>query len=403
MRSRLFCLVMWAAIVLLSPKISAAAENHWVGTWAAALVASENGNGEFTQDTTVRDVVHVSIGGSSVRVVFSNEFGRNDLSIGAATIGLAAPGHSGAARFLLPLSFNGHSRVTIPAGALVVSDPVELALPPLSDLCVSLFLPGQTIGTVTQHPLAVSSNFIADGDQTKSTTLESARTVRSWPFLKAVEVSADHNARAIVTLGDSITDGAHSTPDTNSRWPDVLAHRLQANKHTTDISVLNLGISGNRLLHDVAGPNTLARFDRDVLSQAGVRYLILLEGINDIGRTDRPREPNDPVTTDQILTALQQIVARAHAHGILVYGATLTPFVGAKYASPAGEAMRSAENVFIRSSHLFDGVIDFDQVTRDPANPTVYLPADDSGDHLHPNDTGYKSMSDSIDLKLFQK
>jgi lysophospholipase L1-like esterase len=284
-----------------------------------------------------------------------------------------------------------------------VSDPVDLPLPPLSDLCVSLFLPGQTISTVTRHPFAASTNFIADGNQTKNTTLESARTLNSWPFLTAVDVSADHGARAVIAFGDSITDGAHSTPNTNSRWPDDLAHRLQANKHTANVSVLNLGIGGNRLLHDVAGPNALARFDRDVLSQDGVRYLIVLEGINDIGRTDKPREPNDPVTTDQIITALQQIVARAHAHGILVYGATLTPFVGAKYASPAGEAMRSAENTFIRSSHLFDGVIDFDQATRDPANPTVYLPADDSGDHLHPNDTGYKTMGDSIDLKLFQR
>jgi len=280
---------------------------------------------------------------------------------------------------------------------------LRLALPPLSDLCVSLFLPGQTIGTVTQHPLAVSTNLIADGDQTKSAALESARTLNSWPFLKAVEVSADHGTRAVVAFGDSITDGAHSTPDTNSRWPDDLARRLQANKHTANVSVLNLGISGNRLLHDVAGPNALARFDRDVLSQDGVRYLIVLEGINDIGRTARPREPNDPVTTDQILTALQQLVARAYAHGILVYGATLTPFTGAGYTSPAGEAMRSAENTFIRTSHLFDAIIDFDQATRDPKNPTVFLPADDSGDHLHPNDTGYKAMGDSIDLKLFQK
>jgi len=401
--STFFCLILWVASALLTPDISAALENHWVGTWASAPVATANSKGEFAKDTTLRNVVHVSIGGSHLRIVLSNEFGQDDLSIGAVTVGLASAGHPGVAQALLPITFNGHANVTIPAGALAVSDPVDLALPPLSDLCVNLFLPGQTIGTVTQHPLAVSTNLIADGDQTKSAALESARTLNSWPFLKAVEVSADHGTRAVVAFGDSITDGAHSTPDTNSRWPDDLARRLQANKHTANVSVLNLGISGNRLLHDVAGPNALARFDRDVLSQDGVRYLIVLEGINDIGRTARPRESNDPVTTDQILTALQQLVARAHAHGILVYGATLTPFTGAGYASPAGEAMRSAENTFIRTSHLFDAIIDFDQATRDPKNPTVFLPADDSGDHLHPNDAGYKAMGDSIDLKLFQK
>ncbi|HEX4154801.1 MAG TPA: SGNH/GDSL hydrolase family protein [Acidobacteriaceae bacterium] len=347
--------------------------------------------------------MHVSIGGSRVRVALSNEFGQSDLSIGAATIGLAATDHSGNATGLVSLSFNGHKAVTIPAGAQVISDPVDLTVQPLGDLSVSIFLPAQTIATVTWHPLGVSTNFIADGDQTGRPALDSAHKVSSWLFLKGIEVTAGPHARALVTLGDSITDGAHSTPDTNSRWPDVLARRLQSNKKTANVSVLNEGISGNRLLHDIAGPNALARFDRDVLSQDGVRYLIVLEGINDIGRTDQPQHPGDPVTTDQILTALQQIIARAHAHGILVFGATLTPFLGAKYASPAGETMRSAENTFIRTSKLFDGVIDFDQTTRDPSNPTVFLPADDSGDHLHPGDAGYKAMGDAIDLKLFEK
>lgn len=398
----LFCFVLWAAVALFPSGIFATS-TRWVGTWAAAPVGTANKREEFAKGTTLREIVHVSIGGSQFRVVLSNEFGQGDLSIDSATIGLAAADHSGAAKGLLPITFNGHQGVTIPAGALIVSDPVQLALVPLSDLCVSLFLPGQTIGTITQHPLAVSSNFIADGDQTKSATLESARALSSWPFLKAIEVSTGPRGGAIIAFGDSITDGAHSEPDTNNRWPDVLARRLQANRCTANISVLNLGISGNRLLHDIAGPNALARFDRDVLSQDGVRYLIVLEGINDIGRTDLPQRAGDPVTTQQILTALQQIVTRAHAHGILVFGATLTPFAGAKYASPTGETMRSAENTFIRSSNLFDGVIDFDQATRDPANPTILLPAEDSGDHLHPNDAGYKAMGDSIDLTLFEK
>ena len=401
-RTRLILILGFVAL-FLPLSATAASEPHWVGTWAAAPLSATNTKAEFAEDTTLRELIHVSIGGSRLRIVLTNEFGQGDLAIGGATIGLTAPSQEGGAIGLVPVKFNGSASVKIPAGGLIVSDPVDLNVAPLSDVYVNIFVPGQTIATVTRHALALSKSLIADGDQTKSLVLDSAKPLTTWPFLKAVEVSAPAGARAVVTLGDSITDGALSTPGGNSRWPDVLARRLYANRKTTNVSVLNLGISGNRLLHDGAGPNAIARFDRDVLAQNGVRYLIVLEGINDIGRTDQPQHTDDPITTEQLLTALQQIVARAHAHGILVFGATLTPFEGAKYAAPAGEAMRVAENEFIRSSGIFDGVIDFDHVTQDPAHPTAFLPANDSGDHLHPKDAGYKAMGEAIDLKLFEK
>jgi lysophospholipase L1-like esterase len=204
-----------------------------------------------------------------------------------------------------------------------------------------------------------------------------------------------------VAFGDSITDGAHSTRDANDRWPDVLAQRLHANKKTAQLAVLNEGIGGNRVLHDNTGPSALARFDRDVLAQAGVKYLILLESINDIGHAEDPVRPYDVITADDLIAGLTQLAIRAHTHGIKVYGATLTPYVGAKYASPAGEKMREAVNQWIRTTNQLDGFIDFDKATSDPANPQVFSEAAGSIDNLHPGDSGYKLMGNAIDLKLF--
>ena len=204
-----------------------------------------------------------------------------------------------------------------------------------------------------------------------------------------------------MTFGDSITDGALSAPDANRRWPDDLFQRLHADKKTANLSILNEGISGNRLLYDGAGPNAVARFDRDLLAQSGVKYLIVLEAINDIGRIPKAGDPESTVTAANLIFAYSQMITRAHQYGIKVYGATLTPYVGAKYASAAGEQVREAVNQWIRTPGNFDGVIDFDKATQDPANPTVFSSTADSGDHLHPADAGYKVMSDSIDLKLF--
>jgi lysophospholipase L1-like esterase len=390
--------------------IYAASADHWVGTWATAPVSQANQSGAFATDTTLRQIAHVSLGGSTVRVVFTNEFGTEALTLGSATVALSANHTTPAIQPATshPLTFSGHPGIVIPAGAVAVSDPVTLTLPALADLAVTAFLPGQKISTLTLHGSdsangsAYSSEFDAPGNQLAAETLATPHTSYSWRFLKAVEVQS--KGASIVCYGDSITDGAHSTLNANARWPDVLASRLQADRSTRDLGVLNTGIGGNRILHDGTGPNALARFDSDVLAQAGVRYVVLMEGINDIGHAadGRPKAQYDVVTADDLIAGLTQLARRAHTHGIKVIGATLTPYKGAGYASPQGEAMRAAVNQWIRTSPELDGVIDFDAATRDPANPTAFLPANDCGDHLHPGDAGYKAMGDAVDLKLFK-
>jgi lysophospholipase L1-like esterase len=283
----------------------------------------------------------------------------------------------------------------------MLSDPVELHVPPLSDLAVSIYLPAGAQGT-TFHNVGLQTNYIAPagGDYTSAVQLPSPTTVLNYFFLTGIEVTASKQAAAIVTLGDSITDGTRSTPDTNSRWPNVLALRLQERRGFDHLSVLNEGISGNRILSAGTGPNTLARFDRDVLSKPGVKYMTLLIGINDIGNSARGTGPL--VSVADIITGYRQIIERAHGHGIAVYGATLTPIQGSGYDFPIAEANRQAVNHWIRTSSEFDAVIDFDAVTRDPSQPARFLPAYDSGDHLHPNDLGYKAMGEAIPLKLFR-
>lgn len=404
---RLPCLHFLASLLLIPVIATTSArasnsETHWVGTWSAAPSSTSNTDSHLSDDTTLREIVHVSIGGSSVRIVLTNAFGATTLNVGGANIALAATG--GAIKgTAAPALFHGQPTIDIPAGAEVVSDPIALDLPPLSDLAVTIFVPGQTVATITQHGFADATNYQLAGNQLASADVAGATTLRSWPFLKTVEVLAPSDAAAIVAFGDSITDGAHSTPDKNMRWPDVLARRLQAGKKTTHFAVLNEGIGGNRLLHDGSGPNALARFDRDVLDQSGVKYLIILEGINDIGHAYDPEKPYDVITAEQLEMALTQLIDRAHAHGIKVIGATLTPYVGAKYQSAEGEKVREAENDFILHSGKFDGVVDFAKATADPADPTRFAATAGSADNLHPGDPGYQAMGDAIDLKLFKK
>jgi len=381
---------------------SAASPDHWVGTWATAPMAQENHEDRVAADTTYREIVHVSMGGPAVRIILTNEFGLGSLTIGAGNVALSAGGSDIDSDVSAPLTFNGKPSIVIPAGALVVSDPVNLKVSPTSNLAISIFIPAQPIQQVSAHGFADQTNYTAPGNVVSAKSLDAPQKIYSWPFLKSVDVRADSKAAAIVAFGDSITDGAHSTRDANARWPDVLAARLQADKNTADLSVLNEGIGGNRILHDDTGPSALARFDRDVLAQSGVKYLIILESINDIGHAQDPHRPYDVVSADDLIAGLSQLATRAHTHGIKVFGATLTPYVGAGYSSPAGEAIREAVNQWIRTTNQLDGVIDFDKVTRDPAHPNVFLPADDSGDQLHPNDTGYKAMGNSIDLKIFK-
>ncbi len=383
--------------------------DHWVGTWATADYALDNAKsladlGLGVADTTLREVVHVSLGGPLVRVELSNEFGTEPLTVGAAHLALTAPGvymdinlASASA-----LTFGGKASIVIPPGATAVSDPAKLAVPAGGDLTISLFLPAQTISHGSFHNSAYQSNFLVAGNSVSARTLVSPRKVTQWYFLKGVDVKVPAQDGAVVAFGDSITDGTQNVVDSNGRWPDVLAHRLGAGgKKTRYLGVLNEGIGGNRVLHDGTGPSALARFDRDVLSRPGVKYLILLEAINDIGHAYDPRSPYDVVTAEDLIQGYQQLLERAHQHGIKVIGATLTPYMGAAYASPAGEQVRQALNTWIRTSKALDGFVDFDKATADPAHPDMFLPADDRGDHLHPNDAGMKAMGDAFDLKLF--
>ena len=264
-------------------------------------------------------------------------------------------------------------------------------------------MPGRT-GPATEHPLALQTTYISGrGDLAGAEKMPYKWTDGAWYWITSVDVEASRDIYAIVTLGDSITDGYSSTPNTNSSWPSQFAARLQANPATAHLAVVNAGISGNRILHDIAGPSALARFDHDVLSQDEVKYLIVLEGINDIGFPYLPGAHRQQAVTAQELTGgLRQIITRAHAHGIRVFGATMTPYQGSTYYSQEGEAERQEVNHWIRTSGAFDGVIDFDAAVRDPEHPQRFLPAYDSGDHLHPNDKGYKAMADAVSLSLFQ-
>src|ERR1700730_374898 len=389
------------SLCALAPSIAAAASpaDHWVGTWAASPMATKNPDGKFgapgTDGTTLREIVHISIGGPSVRVILTNEFGLDPLTIGAAQIALSSGTSAITPDTATALTFSGKPSIVIPPGALAISDPAPLKVAPASNLAVSLYLPDQPVNQLTFHPLADQTHYLVPGNAVTAASLDTPQTFFTWDFLKGVDVTADNKAASIVAFGDSITDGAHSTRDANARWPDVLARRLQADKRTANLGVLNQGIGGNRILHDTTGPSALARFDRDVIAQTGVKYLVIMESINDIGHATDPAKPYDVVTADDLIAGLTQLATRGHTHGIKVYGATLTPFVGAKYQSPAGEEMRQAINKWIRTTNQFDGVIDFDKVTTDSTHPGMFLVLDDSGDHLHPGDAGYKAMGES--------
>ena len=375
---------------------------QWVGTWATAPMLADGGfHVHPFSAVTLREIVHISIGGDRLRVRFTNEFGTEPLAISDAHIALSAGGSAIQAGSDRALTFDTATTVRIPPGAALFSDPVALPAPPLADLAVSFFLPAQIMRAETFHDYADQDNYMVDGDVAGASTLTQPTTLPSWYFLDGVEVMAAGDSRAIVALGDSITDGAHATPNTNRRWPDVLASRLLQEKHLGKISVLNEGIGGNRVVNDGYGPNALARLDRDVLSQDGVRYLIVLESINDIGHLARMQGPQDEITAQQLEQGLKSIADAAHQHGIKVYGATLTPYNGAGYYSDKGEQVRQEVNRWIRDSGTFDAVIDFDKITRDPQDPSRFNPQCDSGDHLHPGDEGYKTMGEGIDLNLF--
>jgi lysophospholipase L1-like esterase len=354
---------------------------------------------------TVRMIVHTSIGGHRVRVQLSNAYGASTLQVGSAHVALRDNGSAIVSASDRPLTFSGKTAVSIPPAAEILSDPVDLEVPKLGDLVISVYISGEA-ASPTVHLTALHTTYISKpGDFTGAPAItDTAATPQLWYWVSAVDVIAPPNAGLIVAFGDSITDGATSTPDTDRSWPSQLAQRLAAKKATAGVAIVNEGISGNRLLNDGAGVSALARFDRDVLSQPGVKWLIVLEGINDIGIGNLPGvQPADAVTADDLIAAHKQIIERAHLHGIKVIGATLTPYVGAAYASDEGEAMREAVNQWIRTSGEYDAVVDFDAATQDPANPKQIRPAYNIRDHLHPNDDGYKAMAEAVDLSIFTR
>ena len=378
---------------------------RWTSTWGASPQVP--GAPLSIDGQTIRQIAHVSIGGESVRVRLSNAFGTSPLAVTEARIAISAGGLAIVPNTDRTLTFGGSPTTSIPAGALVVSDPVDLDVAPLANLAVSLYFAGKVSAT-TEHSLAQQTTYLSPaGNFASATALPSGgSTTTTWYFLNGVEVGSRSPRDAIVALGDSITDGYASTVDANRRWPNYLAARLQEKHRTSDIAVVDQGISGNRVLHDFIGPNALARFDRDVLAQSGARWVIVLEGINDIGIPGAFGLAGEAVSAEDIIAGHLQLIARAHAQGLLVYGATLTAFEGTifpGYFGAAGEAKRQAVNHWIRTGGAYDAVIDFDRATRDPAHPSRLLPAYDSGDHLHPNDMGYEAMARAIDLSLFSR
>ena len=386
---------------------------HWVGSWARGMVipspaiANEVANEIFELgDRTLRQIVRLSTGGEQIRIRLANTFGDQPIVVGAVSVALRDHDEAIDPASAHDVTFSGLPGVTIPANAIVLSDPVEVSVPNLAELAVSLYFPEATTGS-TVHGLAFQTNYISSaGDFTKEAALPVETTMQSWIFLTGVDVDVAAPRGAIVCLGDSITDGELSTPDTNHRWPDILADRLAASQEAMP-GVLNLGIAGNRVLHNAPakwslyGPGALARFDRDVLAQAGVSHLIVFEGINDIALPGFDAAAAEAVTADQLIAGLRQMAERAHEHGIVAYVSTITPYEGSDVYTAQGEAIRTAVNDWIRHGDAFDAVIDFDAVVRDPDHPTRHLAAYDGGDWLHFSDAGYKAMAESIDLALF--
>ncbi|AVO57131.1 SGNH/GDSL hydrolase family protein [Pseudomonas chlororaphis] len=381
----------------------ALAQDNWLTTWMASPQPTWGNElplptriPEALADSTIHQKLRVSVGGSQVRVVISNEYGKQPLLIGAARV--AAP--EGARQVL---KFGGEEQVSIAPGETRTSDPVALTVPALGDLVVSLYLPQRTPLT-TFHWDGKQTAFIAPGNQVNAQRLEGKEQVEARLFLSDILVDAPRDSRALVVLGDSITDGNGSTLDRNRRWPDFLAQRLASE----NIAVLNGGISGARLLEDGMGASALARFERDVLNKPGVKSVVLMLGINDISWPGTAFAPNAPLPSlEKLIAGYQQLINQAHRHNLRIIGTTLLPFEGAlegsiieHYHSVPKEQLRQALNRWIRTSQAFDAVIDFDQMTRDPRQPTRLLPLIDSGDHLHPGDAGNRAMAEGVDLEV---
>jgi lysophospholipase L1-like esterase len=403
----------FVCLLLFVPRL-AAAPSGWIATWAASPQATDPGRGgplAVIEDQTVRERVRVSIGADRIRVRLSNEHGTAPLRVGAVTV--AAPTDLAGVRAgtVQSVTFGGRNSVTIPAGAPVLSDPVEYAVAYGAEISVSLYFP-QRVTAPTRHGLALKRSVVSGrGDHTCAEKIKAVAVSESSVLLSAVLVPAPTSRRLIVAFGDSVIDGDGSTVDADRNWPGDLVRRLGKTSEGSQVAVVNGGIAGNRLLGDGYGLSALARFDRDALALPGVTHVVLLEGINDIafpGAMLNGRllaDPADARTAEDVIGAYRQLIARAHASGVKLIGATLTPFEGADlpgYYSESKESMRQTINKWIRTSGAFDAVVDFDAVLRDPDHPGRLLPRFASEDHLHPNDAGYQAMADAIDLALFK-
>ena len=409
MRMKIWIRMFLGTALLFGSAGALSAQSRWVASWATSpqLVDDESAlKANELREGTLRQIVHLSIGGMQVRVRLSNRYGTEPLRFTAVHVATAMA--AGSAKIVTKtdreLRFSGKPDVIVPAGADYISDVADLPVAALSDLAITLRV-DFAAAAQTGHPGSRATSFLAKGNNLVAEDLPEAKKVQRWYFVAGVDVAAPAEAFAVVALGDSITDGHGAATDGNNRWPDVLAKRLQtAAAATQKIGVVNQGIGGNRLLLDSIGTNALARFDHDVLAQAGVRCVIVLEGINDLGMLTREKEVSEAeheAEVRRVTGAYEQIIARAHAQGIKVVGATVTPFVGSAFyhPGPKNEADRQAVNAWIRTH--FDGVIDFDNVVRDPAHPELMLPEFDSGDHLHPSPAGYAAMAEAIPVSLF--
>jgi lysophospholipase L1-like esterase len=383
-----------------------AGEPRWVATWATAPQLVEPGNlppAPGFADGTLRQKLRTSIAGRTIRVRFSNAFGDTPLTLEAAQVALSAGDAAIRPESGRALTFHGSAAVTIQPGAMVISDAVALELPAMADVAVTVHTKGAP-SDVTGHPGSRTTSYFAYGNAAvDAPDLPGAVRVDHWYLLTGIDVLTDRPAAAIAVLGDSITDGRGSTTNGNDRWTDRLSQRLRANPATADIAVLNLGLGGGRVLRHGLGPSAISRLDRDVIAEPGVKWLIILEGVNDIGGAVGARAKGEPAApAAELIAAYEQIVLRAHDHGIRVYGGTITPLGGFKnYDTPESEADRQAVNAWIRTAGNFDGVIDFDAIARDPANPTHLSAATDGGDHLHPSAGGHKILAEGIELGLF--
>jgi lysophospholipase L1-like esterase len=387
-------------------------KTHWVGSWAASQQIPETANLldiELLRDATLRQIVHLSVGGSGLRVRVSNAFGTQPLHLTAVHVARPVSAASAAidAASDKAVTFDGATDVMIPAGAEYLSDAVMMPVAALSSLAISIHYDEPPAGE-TGHPGSRATSYVAHGDLVSAVSLPDAKTVEHWYQISGVDVVAEKNGAAVVVLGDSITDGHGATTNGNDRWTDVLAARMQTDKSTRGMGLLNEGIGGNRLLLDGLGPNALARFDRDVLAQTAVRAVIVLEGVNDLGTLTRDHVASaeaHKALVGRMEGAYAQMIVRGHAHGVRVIGATILPYGRSTYyhPGPESEADRQAVNVWIRAAGHFDGVVDFDQVMKAPAYPNAILPVYDSGDGLHPSPAGYKAMADFVSLKLLER